>query len=308
MEETFCIDHCFDYRKAGNLNSLVGVRFEKGCSLYYYMSGPFEPVKGDFVLAESDAGVEMGIVEATDCENVRDTLQQPIKAIIRVATDEDMKRLSENSEKEQYAYDVCEDRIRRRGLEMKLIKVKCLFDNRKILFYFFSEDRVDFRELVRDLASVFRTRIELRQVGVRDYARMLGGMGVCGRKVCCSTCITGSEPVSIRMAKLQGLALNPSGISGLCGRLMCCLAHENETYEYLHSIMPGVGTTVICTNEDGRTGKVIAENVLKKSVRVLMDNDNDEREVKEFSVEELQYEKRKHRREDRNGDRSDGED
>ena len=274
------------------MNRLIGVRYDKGEPLFYYMSGPFEPGKGDMVIAESDIGVEAGVVETTDCDKMYDTLKPPIKAIIRTVTDEDKKKLAENAEKEKYAFDVCEDRIRRRGLDMKLIKVKCLFDNRKILFYFFSEDRVDFRELVRDLASVFRTRIELRQVGVRDHARMLGGVGSCGRKVCCATCSIGSEPVSIRMAKVQGLALNPSGISGLCGRLMCCLAHENETYEYLRSIMPGIGAKVTCVSEKGRTGRVIAANVLKKSVRVLMDNDNDEREVKEFMVDELQFEKR----------------
>jgi cell fate regulator YaaT (PSP1 superfamily) len=235
--------------------------------------------------------VVLGIREVDDSKVV-----QPLKAVIRVATPEDDERERQNREKEKEAFDICLEKIQKHGLEMKLIQVEYTFDNNKVLFYFTADGRIDFRELVKDLAAVFKTRIELRQIGVRDEAKLRGGIGVCGRPLCCATFLPDFNPVSIKMAKEQNLSLNPTKISGVCGRLMCCLKNEQETYEELNSHLPAVGDTV--TTPEKLKGEVYSLNVLRQLVKVLITLDNDEKEIREYPVSELRFKPR--RRYDRN--------
>ena len=268
------------------MSKLIGVRFEKCGPIRFYTTGAANPVLGDHVIAETEMGVDLGRVVLDDCDPEKVNAVQPIRSIIRVAKESDLEKVQNDREREKDAFDICNEKIKMRGLDMKLIRAKYLFDNKKVLFYFYSDDRVDFRELVKDLAAVFKMRIELRQIGVRDEAKMMGGIGACGRQMCCASCMPEFTPVSIKMAKDQNLALNPAGISGICGRLMCCLGHENETYEYLHSRMPAVGDKVRIEGDD-RQGVVIAVNVLREMVKVMVEDDSEDREVVECSADEV---------------------
>ena len=269
------------------MSKLLGVKFDKSEPIQYYVSGPNSPLMGDKVIAETEMGLEVGTVVMDDCNQEALKLEPPIKAILRIVSYEDMERIRANEEKERIAFSLCKEKIDFHKLPMKLIRVKCIFDNKKMIFYFFSKNRVDFRNLVKDLAAVFKTRIELRQVGVRDEARMVGGIGSCGRSLCCSSGVSGSEPVSIKMAKDQNLSLNPTSISGICGRLMCCLAYENETYEYLHKTMPSVGDFAVNKADNSERGSVVSVDILSQKVRVLVTGNGDEKNIKEFKADEL---------------------
>ena len=227
-----------------------------------------------------------GIREVED-----EKIAQTLKSVMRIATEEDIRKEEKNREKEKEAFEICKDKIRKHGLEMKLIDAEYTFDNNKVLFYFTADGRIDFRELVKDLASVFRTRIELRQIGVRDETKIRGGIGICGRPLCCHTYLTEFAPVSIKMAKEQNLSLNPSKISGVCGRLMCCLNNEEETYEELNKSLPSNGDHV--TTPEGLKGDVQAVNVLRQLVRVVVTLDNEEKEVREYPASELKFKPRR---------------
>ena len=220
-----------------------------------------------------------------------DRVVQPLKPVIRMATEQDDQQAAANKEKEKEAFKICKEKIKKHGLEMKLIDTEYTFDNNKVLFYFTADGRIDFRELVKDLASVFKTRIELRQIGVRDETKILGGIGICGRPLCCNTHQSEFLPVSIKMAKEQNLSLNPTKISGVCGRLMCCLKHEQETYEDLNSRLPGIGDYV--TARDGSKGEVSSVNVLRQLVKVIVTLENEEKEIREYKVEELRFKPRR---------------
>ena len=211
---------------------IVGVRFRNAGKIYYFDPADMEMETGTHVIVETARGVEFGVVMIPPREVEDEKVTQPLKPVIRIATDEDEKQQQRNKDKQEGAYKICQEKIAKHGLEMKLVQAEYTFDNNKLLFYFTADGRIDFRELVKDLASVFRTRIELRQIGVRDETKILGGMGICGRELCCSSYLSEFVPVSIKMAKEQNLSLNPTKISGVCGRLMCCLKNEQETYEY----------------------------------------------------------------------------
>ncbi|PTX55214.1 cell fate regulator YaaT (PSP1 superfamily) [Melghirimyces profundicolus] len=245
--------------------SVVGVRFRQAGKIYYFDPGKWEIRKNDSVIVETVRGVEFGRVVTGTRHVTEEEVVLPLKKVIRVATDEDVKQVEKNQRAAREALSICEEKIRNHGLEMKLVDAEYTFDRNKIIFYFTADGRVDFRELVRDLASVFRTRIELRQIGVRDEAKMLGGIGPCGQVLCCSSFLGDFEPVSIKMAKDQNLSLNPAKISGLCGRLMCCLKYENDTYVDAKKKMPDVGTRVITPEGDGR---VVVLNLLERRVQV----------------------------------------
>ncbi len=268
---------------------VIGVRFRKAGKIYFFSPDDMKIKKGDHVIVETARGVEYGqvVLDARDVEE--DKVVQPLKKVIRVATPEDDKIEAENKEKEKKAFDICIEKIKKHGLEMKLIDTEYTFDNNKVLFYFTADGRIDFRELVKDLASVFKTRIELRQIGVRDETKTLGGYSICGRPLCCSTYLSDFVPVSIKMAKEQNLSLNPTKISGVCGRLMCCLKNEEETYEYLNSRLPDVGDRV--GTNDGFKGEVQSVNVLREKVKVLVEV-NEEKEIREYHVDELKFKKR----------------
>ncbi len=266
------------------MKKIAGVRFRHTGKSYYYDPGELELSIGTGVIVQSGEGKEYGKVSIPPMEVDEEKLPAIIKQIVRLATPEDEEIVSENRAKEEEAFWVCKEKIAELSLPMKLIHAEYTFERSKLLFYFTAEGRVDFRELVRSLASIFRTRIELRQVGVRDEARLLGGMGICGRELCCNTYLSGFAPVSIKMAKEQNLSLNPTKISGLCGRLMCCLAHEEEAYEYLNRTMPKGGD--FATNVEGQTGVIRSVNILKQSVLVIFE-DGDTREMKEYLVSEI---------------------
>ncbi len=266
---------------------VIGVRFRRAGKIYFFDPGDLEAAKGDHVIVETSRGVEYGSVVMGPREVEEDTVIQPLKPVLRIATEDDTKREEHNREKEKEAFDICLEKIRKHGLEMKLIDTEYTFDNNKVLFYFTADGRVDFRELVKDLASVFKTRIELRQIGVRDETKILGGVGICGRSLCCHSYLSEFAPVSIKMAKEQNLSLNPSKISGTCGRLMCCLKNEEETYEYLNSKLPNVGDYV--TAEDGAKGEVSSVNVLRQTVKVVVTLDKDEKEIREYRVGQLRF-------------------
>ena len=271
---------------------VIGIRFRTAGKVYYFGPKDIEFRRGEHVIVETARGVEFGTVVLPNMEVTDDQVVQPLKSVIRKATKDDCEREKRNREKEKDAYKVCQEKILKHGLEMKLINAEYTFDNNKVLFYFTADGRVDFRELVKDLAAVFRTRIELRQVGVRDETKILGGMGICGRPLCCHTYLSDFAPVSIKMAKEQNLSLNPTKISGICGRLMCCLKNESETYEYLNRKLPNVGEFV--TASDGLRGEVKEVNVLKQTVRVLVEVD-DEKELHDYPVEELKFKQKKQR-------------
>ena len=265
---------------------VIGVRFRNAGKIYYFDPQQLEIKRGQHVIVETARGVEYGEVVLGNKEVDDTKVIQPLKSVIRVATPEDDAKEAKNHEKEKDAFKICLEKIAKHGLEMKLIDAEYTFDNNKVLFYFTADGRIDFRELVKDLAAVFKTRIELRQIGVRDETKILGGIGICGRPLCCNTHLSEFIPVSIKMAKEQNLSLNPTKISGVCGRLMCCLKHEADTYEYLNSKLPDVGDFV--KTFDGMKGEVASVNVLRQTVKLLVDI-NDEKELKEYKIEELKY-------------------
>ncbi|MBD5554979.1 MAG: stage 0 sporulation family protein [Roseburia sp.] len=269
---------------------IVGVRFRTAGKIYYFEPGNLKLEPGMHVIVETARGVEMGTVMMGPKDVPEESVVQPLKPIIRIATEADEKTVEKNREKEKEAFKICLDKIAKHKLEMKLVEAEYTFDNNKLLFYFTADGRIDFRELVKDLAAVFRTRIELRQIGVRDETKIMGGIGICGRSLCCNTYLSEFAPVSIKMAKEQNLSLNPTKISGVCGRLMCCLKNEEETYEYLNSRLPMVGDHV--TTDDGLRGEVSSVNVLRQTVKVLVQVD-DEKELLDYKVEQLKFKPRR---------------
>ncbi|MDO4321672.1 MAG: stage 0 sporulation family protein [Lachnospiraceae bacterium] len=281
---------------------IVGVRFRNAGKVYYFDPKNYRIKAGDHVIVETARGVEYGTVVGGVRSVSEETIVQPLKAVIRVATPDDDARAQRNRSKEKDALRICQEKIAKHGLEMKLIDAEYTFDNNKVLFYFTADGRIDFRELVKDLAAVFKMRIELRQIGVRDETKILGGIGICGRVLCCNSYLSEFAPVSIKMAKEQNLSLNPTKISGVCGRLMCCLKNEEDTYEYLNSRLPAVGDTV--TTLDGQKGEVHSVNVLRQRVKVLIDVD-DEKELQEFDVKELKFKPKRRKEKGNKGDKND---
>lgn len=276
---------------------IIGVRFRTAGKIYFFDPAKFPIKRGDHVIVETARGVEYGTVVGDPRMVEDDKVVQPLKPVLRIATKRDDEQEANNKLKEKDAFKICLEKIKKHNLEMKLIDAEYTFDNNKVLFYFTADGRIDFRELVKDLASVFKTRIELRQIGVRDETKILGGIGICGRPLCCHSHLSEFVPVSIKMAKEQNLSLNPTKISGVCGRLMCCLKHEEETYEYLNKTLPNVGDFV--TTEDGLKGEVHSVNVLRQLVKVIVQID-DEKEIREYKVEQLRF-KRRHKKEKREG-------
>ena len=273
------------------MTKVIGVRFRTAGKIYFFAPGKFDIKQGDNVIVETARGVEFGRVVSGPREVKDEEVVQPLKSVIRPANDQDRKTVEKNKQKEKEAFKICLEKIRKHKLEMKLIDVEYTFDGNKILFYFTADGRIDFRELVKDLAAVFRTRIELRQIGVRDETKIRGGIGICGRPLCCSTYLTEFSAVSIKMAKEQNLSLNPTKISGVCGRLMCCLTNEEETYEVLNSQLPSTGDTV--TTKDGLTGVVHSLSVLRRRVKVVVNLDNDEKEIREYQADDLKVRPRR---------------
>ena len=272
------------------MTRVVGIRFQKAGKIYYFDPSGFDLETGMHAIVETARGVEMGTVLIPPKDVEDDQVIQPLKPVLRIATDEDEKTVEKNKEKEKEAFEICKEKIQKHGLEMKLVNAEYTFDNNKLLFYFTADGRIDFRELVKDLAAVFRTRIELRQIGVRDETKILGGIGICGRPLCCKTYLADFVPVSIKMAKEQNLSLNPTKISGVCGRLMCCLKNEQDTYEYLNSRLPNIGDVVFA--KDGAKGEVQSVSVLRQLVKVVIDN-GDEKELREYKVDELNFRPKK---------------
>ena len=273
------------------MTKVIGVRFRTAGKIYFFDPGKLNIKRNDHVIVETARGIEYGTVVGNPREVEDSKVIQPLKPVLRIATERDDEQEANNKLKEKDAFKICLEKIKKHGLEMKLIDAEYTFDNNKVLFYFTADGRIDFRELVKDLASVFKTRIELRQIGVRDETKILGGIGICGRELCCHSHLSEFVPVSIKMAKEQNLSLNPTKISGVCGRLMCCLKHEEETYEELNRRLPNVGDHE--TTDDGLKGEVSSVNVLRQLVKVIVDVD-DEKEIKEYKVEQLRF-KRKHR-------------
>ncbi len=278
---------------------IIGVRFRRAGKIYFFSPADYDIKQGQHVIVETARGVEYGSVVLGPKEIEEDKVIQPLKSVIRLATQEDDEQELKNKEKEKKASEICLEKIRKHGLDMKLIGTEYTFDNNKVLFYFTADGRIDFRELVKDLASVFKTRIELRQIGVRDETKVLGGISICGRPLCCSSYLSDFVPVSIKMAKEQNLSLNPTKISGMCGRLMCCLKNEEDAYEYLNSKLPNVGEFVMTS--DGLKGEVSSVNVLKQLVKVIVEI-NDEKEIREYKVEELKFKKKRKRENDKIND------
>ena len=272
------------------MTKVVGIRFRNVGKVYYFNPKGYRMKAGDHVIVETARGIEYGRVVLEPKEVGEDEVVHPLKEVLRVATAEDDEREKQNRIREKDAFKICQKKIREHGLEMKLIDAEYTFDNNKVLFYFTADGRIDFRQLVKDLAAIFKTRIELRQIGVRDETKILGGIGICGRCLCCHTYLTEFAPVSIKMAKEQNLSLNQTKISGVCGRLMCCLKNEQETYEELNKKLPGTGDTV--TLPDGMQGTVQSVNVLRQLVKVIVEV-NDEKEIQEFPASELKFRPRK---------------
>ena len=270
---------------------VIGVRFRTAGKIYFFDPGKHRIKNGDHVIVETARGIEYGTVVGNPRDVTDDKVIQPLKPVLRIATERDNEQEAANKLKEKEAFKICLEKIQKHGLEMKLIDAEYTFDNNKVLFYFTADGRIDFRELVKDLASVFKTRIELRQIGVRDETKILGGIGICGRELCCHSHLSEFVPVSIKMAKEQNLSLNPTKISGVCGRLMCCLKHEEDTYEELNRKLPNVGDHV--TTSDGLKGEVSSVNVLRQLVKVIVDV-GDEKEIQEYKVEQLRF-RRKHK-------------
>lgn len=271
------------------MTRVIGVRFRNVGKIYYFSPKNLEIHTGDHVIVETARGVEYGHVVLAPRDVEDDKVIQPLKEVIRIANPQDDKKEEINRKKEKEAFQVCLKKIREHSLEMKLIDVEYTFDNNKILFYFTADGRIDFRELVKDLAAIFKTRIELRQIGVRDETKILGGIGICGRPLCCHTYLSEFVPVSIKMAKEQNLSLNPTKISGVCGRLMCCLKNEEETYEELNRKLPNTGDRV--TTPEGLKGEVQSVNVLRQLVKVIVDVE-DEKEIREYQASELKFKSR----------------
>lgn len=269
---------------------VVGIRFRNAGKIYYFGPGDLDLKAGMHAIVETARGVEIGTVITNPREVSEESVIQPLKPVLRIATEADERQAEKNLEKEKEAFRICLEKIQKHELDMKLVEAEYTFDNNKLLFYFTADGRIDFRELVKDLAAVFRTRIELRQIGVRDETKIMGGYGICGRQLCCHTFLPEFAPVSIKMAKEQNLSLNPTKISGVCGRLMCCLKNEEETYEYLNSKLPGVGDYV--TTYDGLKGEVTSVNVLRQLVKVTVEVD-DEKELREYKPEQLRFKPRR---------------
>ena len=269
---------------------VVGVRFRNVGKIYYFDPKEYEIRLYDHVIVETARGMEYGKVVMPPKEVPDEEVVHPLKEVLRMATKEDDEREKANRQREREAYKVCQQKIREHNLDMKLIDAEYTFDNNKVLFYFTADGRIDFRQLVKDLAAIFKTRIELRQIGVRDETKILGGIGICGRCLCCHTYLSEFAPVSIKMAKEQSLSLNQTKISGVCGRLMCCLKNEQDTYEELNKRLPGIGDSV--TTPDGMTGTVHSVNVLRQTVRVVIE-ENDEKEIQDFSGEDLKFRSRR---------------
>ncbi len=268
---------------------VVGVRFRTAGKIYFFDPLKLDIKKGDHVIVETSRGIEYGTVVGEIKEVEDDKVIQPLKPVIRIASKKDNEQEVANKLKEKDAFNICLEKIKKHELDMKLVDAEYTFDNNKVLFYFTADGRIDFRELVKDLASVFKTRIELRQIGVRDETKIIGGIGICGRALCCHTHLPDFIPVSIKMAKEQNLSLNPAKISGVCGRLMCCLNHEEETYEELNRRLPNIGDIV--TTEDGIKGEVQSINVLRQLVKIIVDS-NDGKEIVEYEVDKLRFKKR----------------
>lgn len=274
---------------------VIGVRFRTAGKVYFFDPLDYEIKRGDNVIVETARGIEFGTVVSNVREVEETSVTQPMKPVLRIANERDHEQAEANKQKEREAFKIGLEKIQKHNLEMKLIDVEYTFDNNKILFYFTADGRVDFRELVKDLAGVFRTRIELRQIGVRDETKIRGGIGICGRPLCCHSYLADFIPVSIKMAKEQNLSLNPTKISGVCGRLMCCLKNEEETYEELNRRLPGIGDSVLA--EDGTRGVVQSVSVLRQTVKVVVDK-GDSKEVQEYDVKELHF-KRRHTKKER---------
>lgn len=273
---------------------VVGIRFRNAGKIYYFGPGKLQLKAGMHVIVETARGVEMGTVMTDPREVSEESVVQPLKPVIRIATEQDEKQAEKNRQKEKEAFKICLEKIAKHKLDMKLVEAEYTFDNNKLLFYFTADGRIDFRELVKDLAAVFRTRIELRQIGVRDETKIRGGIGICGRELCCHTYLSEFAPVSIKMAKEQNLSLNPTKISGVCGRLMCCLTNEEETYEELNNNLPSAGEAV--TTPEGLKGEVQSLSVLRQLVRVIVTLDNDEKEIREYPAADLKFKPRRRKK------------
>lgn len=285
--------------------TVIGVRFRTAGKIYYFDPAGRKIKIGDRVIVETARGIEYGYVVLGNREVDESKVVPPLKPVIRMATAEDEAVEKRNKDKEREAFRICQEKIRKHNLEMKLIDAEYTFDNNKVLFYFTADGRIDFRELVKDLASVFKTRIELRQVGVRDETKIMGGIGICGRALCCHSYLSEFIPVSIKMAKEQNLSLNPTKISGVCGRLMCRLKNEEETYEVLNSKLPNPGDYVV--TDDGLKGEVHSVNVLRQQVKVIVTVDRDEKEIREYKVEQLKFKPRKKKGKGKDKEASEGE-
>lgn len=270
---------------------VIGVRFRETGKIYFFDPKEMEIEVGQNVIVETARGIEYGAVVINRRTISEEKVISTLKPVIRIATPEDDVIQQENKRKSREAMRICAEKIQKHGLEMKLIDTEYTFDNNKVLFYFTADGRIDFRELVKDLASVFKTRIELRQIGVRDETKVLGGIGICGRTLCCHSYLSEFVPVSIKMAKEQNLSLNPTKISGVCGRLMCCLKNEQETYEYLNEKLPNVGDIV--KTADGYSGEVQSINVLRQKVKVIITDENGDKDIKEYKVDELHFKPKK---------------
>ena len=273
---------------------VVGIRFRNAGKIYYFGPGKLQLKAGMHAIVETARGVEMGTVMTDPREVSEESVVQPLKPVIRIATEQDEKQAEKNRQKEKEAFKICLEKIAKHKLDMKLVEAEYTFDNNKLLFYFTADGRIDFRELVKDLAAVFRTRIELRQIGVRDETKIMGGYGICGRELCCHTFLSEFAPVSIKMAKEQNLSLNPTKISGVCGRLMCCLTNEEETYEELNNNLPSAGEAV--TTPEGLKGEVQSLSVLRQLVRVIVTLDNDEKEIREYPAADLKFKPRRRKK------------
>ena len=264
--------------------TVIAVRFQKAGKLYYFDPAGIWANPGDHVIVETVRGIELGEVITSAREVPDEAIVAPLKNVLRLATEDDLRRAEANAKNEKMAFDLCLEKIAARKLEMKLISVEYTFDNSKVIFYFTANGRVDFRELVKDLAAVLKTRIELRQIGVRDEAKMLGGLGSCGRPICCGTFLGDFQPVSIKMAKEQNLSLNPTKISGQCGRLMCCLKYEQDYYEETLKKLPKVGKEVL--TPDG-VGNIVEINVLRERVKVKLRLSDDSFDVREYPIDDV---------------------
>lgn len=287
------------------MTRVIGVRFRTAGKIYYFSPGKYVIKKGDHVIVETARGVEYGTVVSDPQEIEDEKVVKPLKTVLRTSSTKDDEQEKANREKEKEAFKVCLEKIKKHNLDMKLIDAEYTFDNNKILFYFTADGRIDFRELVKDLAAVFKTRIELRQIGVRDETKIIGGYGICGRPLCCHSYLSDFVPVSIKMAKEQSLSLNPTKISGVCGRLMCCLKNEEDVYEELNRKMPGVGD--YCVAKDGLGGEVSSVNILRQTLKILVEV-NDEKEVHEYKLEDIETIRKKQKKKNNNNKKNSQED